>query len=144
MSARSALTQRDRKQTACSSTPIRADATKCIRMHHFSHVRRVRNIAQIAGRSVDYDPAMPLPFDPFPKVERGTPGAFATTWHPIQKLIAGRVKVQPLDPLPRFVAGADCAFTADKRSIHAVVLVWDRIERKVIEVASEFRAVDVP
>jgi deoxyribonuclease V len=87
---------------------------------------------------------MPLPFDPFPKIERGTPGAFAATWHPIQRQIAERATVAPLDPLPRFVAGADCAFTADKRSIHAVVLVWDRIERKVVDLASEFREVSVP
>ena len=85
-----------------------------------------------------------LPFDPFPHVARGTPGAYAATWNPLQREIASRVVVAPLKPVPRFIAGADCAFSADKRSIFAVALVWDRVERQVIELTSVTRDVDVP
>ena len=99
---------------------------------------------QARGYTGGYTRRMALAFDPFPKLVRGTPGVFAETWHPIQRQIAERVIVTPLLPLPRFVAGADCAFSSDKRSIFAVVVVWDRVERSVVDRATEFRAVDVP
>ena len=40
--------------------------------------------------------------------------------------------------------GADCAFSSDKQFIYAVALVWDRVERVVIDIASEVRQVNVP
>ncbi len=43
--------------------------------------------------------------------------------------------VTPLEPLPRFVAGADCAFSTDKKSIFAAAVVYDRETQSVIEVA---------
>ena len=42
--------------------------------------------------------------------------------------------VRPLDPLPRFVAGADVAFSEDKKLVLAVALVYDRVEQRVVEV----------
>ena len=52
--------------------------------------------------------------------------------------------VRPLDPLPRFVAGADAAFSADKKTIYAVALVYDREGRSVVEVAHAVREVTAP
>ena len=83
-------------------------------------------------------------FDPFPKLDRGTPGAYAATWSPVQREIAARVRVEPLAPLPRFVAGADCAFSADKKSIFAVACVWDRETDQLVDVATATRDVTTP
>ena len=43
--------------------------------------------------------------------------------------------VAPLELLPRFVAGADCAFSADKKTIFAAAVVYDRETQRVIEIA---------
>lgn len=85
-----------------------------------------------------------LPFDPFPHVPRGTPGAYAAAWNPIQRELASRVRMEPLPTLPRFFASADCAFTPDKRSIVAVALVWDRETKQIVEQTSLVRDLDVP
>lgn len=54
------------------------------------------------------------------------------------------VRVEPLDPLPRFVAGADGAFSADKKSIFVSAVVYDREERRIVEVASLKDRLSVP
>ena len=87
---------------------------------------------------------MPLDFDPFPTIDRGTPGEYSRVWAPLQREIAARVVVAPLDPLPRFVAGADCAFSKDGASIYAVALVWDRESRQLVEVTTATRGVTTP
>jgi deoxyribonuclease V len=87
---------------------------------------------------------MPLDFDPFPTIDRGTPGEYSRVWAPVQREIAARVIVAPIDPLPRFVAGADCAFSKDGTSIYAVALVWDREEKRLVEVQTATRAVTTP
>jgi len=66
------------------------------------------------------------------------------SWKQEQHDRAARMKVEPLSPLPRFVAGADCAFSSDKTTIFAVALVYDRQERRVIEITRERRPVTVP
>lgn len=85
-----------------------------------------------------------LDFDPFPTIDRGTPGEYSRVWAPVQREIAARVIVAPLSPLPRFVAGADCAFSKDGKSIHAVALVFDREERRVVEVVHATRELTAP
>ena len=55
-----------------------------------------------------------------------------------------RLVVAPLWPLPRFVAGADAAFSADKKSIYAVALVYDRETQRVVEVAHAVQDVAAP
>lgn len=85
-----------------------------------------------------------LDFDPFPAIDRGTPGEYSRVWAPVQREIASRVRLAPIDPLPRFVAGADCAFSKDGASIFAVALVWDRVERKLVEVTTATRTVTTP
>lgn len=118
-----------------------AHSPKCPKTPHFC-TEPLAQLAEPSASRPPYDPRMS--FDPFPAIQRGTPGQFAEVWNPVQREIARRVEVRPLEPLPRFVAGADCAFTSDKRSIYAVALVWDREERRLVELATEFREVDVP
>ena len=65
-------------------------------------------------------------------------------WKAAQAELRRRLEVRPLAPLPRFVAGADAAFSADKKTIYAVALVYDREERRVIEVAHAVREVTAP
>jgi deoxyribonuclease V len=43
--------------------------------------------------------------------------------------------VAPLHPLPRFVAGVDAAFSSDNQLVLAAAVVYDRMERKTVEVA---------
>ncbi len=69
---------------------------------------------------------------------------FIDQWKQEQLDLASRVRVQPLSPLPRFVAGADCAFSSDKVTIFAVAVVYDRQEQQVIEIARERQALTVP
>src|SRR4051812_49840905 len=52
--------------------------------------------------------------------------------------------VRPLEPLPRFVAGADAAYSADKTTVLAAAVVYDRQERRVVEIAHALRAGEDP
>jgi deoxyribonuclease V len=66
-------------------------------------------------------------------------------WKAQQLEMASRRVVAPLPaPLPRFVAGADAAIADAGKTVLAVVLVWDRQERAVVEVRHVRRPVDVP
>jgi deoxyribonuclease V len=65
-------------------------------------------------------------------------------WKETQRQLRERMEVRPLTPLPRYVAGADAAFSADKKSIFAVALVYDRKAQRVIEVSHVTRAVEAP
>src|SRR4051794_31748861 len=67
-------------------------------------------------------------------------------WKREQHALRERMIVAPLptDPLPRFVAGADAAFSNDKSTVLAAAVVYDRIERRIIEVAHATRPVEVP
>ncbi len=65
-------------------------------------------------------------------------------WKATQRDLAARMVVAPLDPLPRFVAGADCAFSPDKRTAFAAAVVYDRVERRVVEVAHAAEPVGAP
>ena len=65
-------------------------------------------------------------------------------WKARQNELRARLVVAPLAPLPRFVAGADGAFTSDKRFVLAAAVVYDRVARRVIEVAHACRPAEVP
>lgn len=67
------------------------------------------------------------------KSDPGWP-ALVEEWKATQTRLRGRMVVAALEPLPRFVAGADCAFSADKQTIFAAAVVYDRETRRVIEV----------
>ncbi|MGD0085859.1 MAG: endonuclease V [Verrucomicrobiota bacterium] len=70
--------------------------------------------------------------------------ALVAEWKAVQGRLRERMIIAPLDPLPRFVAGADCAFSADKQTIFAAAVVYDRETRRVIEVAHATRAGEFP
>ena len=65
-------------------------------------------------------------------------------WKAEQSEMRRRLVVRPLDPLPRFVAGADVAFSEDKKLVLAVALVYDRAEQRVVEVVHATRPVEYP
>ena len=52
--------------------------------------------------------------------------------------------IKSLSPLPRFVAGADCAFSLDKTTVFAAAVVYDRIEKRIIDVAHAAAPATVP
>lgn len=56
-------------------------------------------------------------------------------WKRQQLDMRRRILVQPLDPLPRYVAGVDGAFSDDKSTIFAAAVVYDREAKKLVEVA---------
>lgn len=65
-------------------------------------------------------------------------------WKQTQLDLRQRLIVAPLDPLPRFVAGADAAFTADKQHVLAAAVVYDRQLRRIIEVRHATGPAEVP
>jgi deoxyribonuclease V len=65
-------------------------------------------------------------------------------WKAIQGELRARLVVEPLRPLPRFVAGADMAFSADKTTAYAAALVYDRERRRVVDLAHAVRPVEAP
>jgi deoxyribonuclease V len=56
-------------------------------------------------------------------------------WKRQQESLRRRMIVVPLKRLPRLVAGADAAFSADKTRVFAAAVVYDRVEQRIIEVA---------
>ena len=65
-------------------------------------------------------------------------------WKRQQEELRRRVIVRPLPEMPRFVAGADAAFSTDKKRVFASAVIYDREERRIIEVAHASREVTVP
>ncbi len=65
-------------------------------------------------------------------------------WKATQAALRERLVVRPLRPLPRFVAGADAAFSADKSTVFAAAVVYDREAQRVVEVAHASGPVGAP
>src|SRR5256885_4749990 len=65
-------------------------------------------------------------------------------WKAEQTDLRRRLVVRPLYPLPRFVAGADVAFSADKKTVLAAALVYDREAERVVEVVHATQPVEYP
>ena len=65
-------------------------------------------------------------------------------WKTEQLRLRERMIVARLEPLPRFVAGADCAFSVDKQTIFAAAVVYDREMQRIIEVAHAARLAEFP
>src|SRR4051794_21183317 len=65
-------------------------------------------------------------------------------WKATQSAPRAKLIVSPLRPLPRFVAGADMAYSSDKATAYAVAVVYDRQEKRVVETATAVRPVDAP
>lgn len=79
--------------------------------------------------------------------DRRAPGKYAQImqeWKAKQAELRARMVVAPLRPLPRFVAGADAAFSKDKSTVYAAAVVYDREERRIVEVAHAVGAVGAP
>src|SRR5687768_1975040 len=57
------------------------------------------------------------------------------SWKARQLELRRKLVIERLDPLPRFVAGVDAAFSKDKRTVFAAAVVFDREERRTIEIA---------
>jgi deoxyribonuclease V len=79
--------------------------------------------------------------------ERRAPGKYAqimTEWKATQAQLRARMVVAPLRPMPRFVAGADAAFSADKSTVYAAAVVYDREEKRILEVAHAVGEVGAP
>jgi deoxyribonuclease V len=70
--------------------------------------------------------------------------ALVEEWKATQERLRRRMIVAPLEPLPRFVAGADCAFSTDKQTIFAAAVVYDRERQRTIEIAHATRAAEFP
>lgn len=70
--------------------------------------------------------------------------ALVAKWKATQARLRERMVTVPLEPLPRFVAGADCAFSADKRTIFAAAVVYDREAGKIIEITHATRPAEFP
>ena len=77
------------------------------------------------------------------KSDPGWP-ALVEKWKATQTRLRRQMIVAPLEPLPRFVAGADCAFSADKQTIFAAAVVYDREAGKIIEIAHAVQPVEFP
>ena len=65
-------------------------------------------------------------------------------WKQSQADMRQKMIVSPLRPLPRYVAGADVAFSRDKRTVLAAAVVYDRIEQRIVEVARAARPAEIP
>lgn len=65
-------------------------------------------------------------------------------WKAEQDALRQKMIVRPLRPLPRFVAGADVAFSGDKETAYAAAVVYDREERRIVEVAHAAAPVGAP
>jgi deoxyribonuclease V len=78
--------------------------------------------------------------------DKSDPGwaALVAAWKATQARLRERMIVAPLEPQPRFVAGADCAFSADKKTIFAAAVVYDREMQRVIEIAHAALPVEFP
>ena len=70
--------------------------------------------------------------------------ALVAGWKAEQSRLRERMVVAALEPLPRFVAGADCAFADDKQTIFAAAVVYDRETQRIIEVAHATRPAEFP
>jgi deoxyribonuclease V len=66
------------------------------------------------------------------------------SWKETQLALRQKMRIEPLSPLPRFVAGADAAFSEDKQKVLAAAVVYDRIEKRIVEVAHAIRPIEFP
>jgi deoxyribonuclease V len=65
-------------------------------------------------------------------------------WKATQVQLRRRLIVAPLRPLPRFVAGADAAFSTDKRTVFAAAVVYDRQNQKIVDLFHATREAEFP
>lgn len=71
-------------------------------------------------------------------------GDLIEQWKQTQNALREKLVVRPLEELPRFVAGADAAFSTDKKTVLAAAVVYDRLEQQIVEVRHATRPVEYP
>ena len=69
--------------------------------------------------------------------------ALVQKWKSIRTRLRQRLIGAPLEPLPRFVAGADCAFSAGQKTIFAAAVLYNRETQLVIQIAHATQPADV-
>lgn len=65
-------------------------------------------------------------------------------WKARQNELRAKMIIAPLHQIPRFVAGADVAFSEDKQTVFAAAVVYDRSEQRVVEIAHAHRPAEFP
>jgi deoxyribonuclease V len=65
-------------------------------------------------------------------------------WRRIQEELASRVRVEPLRPLPRFVAGVDVAISRDGGWMLSAAVIWDRETRAAVETVHAYAPLPHP
>jgi deoxyribonuclease V len=65
-------------------------------------------------------------------------------WKAEQIEMRRRLVVRPLNPLLRFVAGVDAAYSEDKKTALAAAVVYDREQQRIVEVVHSARPVEYP
>lgn len=76
--------------------------------------------------------------------DRVLPAGLIDEWKAVQTDLRRRTVVAPLVEVPRFVAGADAAFAYEVDKVVACAVVYDRLERRIVEVACAVRPLEVP
>ncbi len=65
-------------------------------------------------------------------------------WKRIQEEVRHRLVVCPLNPLPRFVGGVDCAISRADNRIRAAAVVYDRFQKHVVDQAHVVQPLRAP
>ena len=66
------------------------------------------------------------------------------SWKRQQLDLRKRLVIAPLSPLPRYVAGADAAFSDDKSTVFAAAVLYDRVDQRVLEIAHAVAPANYP
>lgn len=70
--------------------------------------------------------------------------AWVERWKNEQTELSKRSVSEPMEEIPRFIAGVDAAFSPDPTKVLAAALVWDRQKGRVVEVKHAVRDAGVP
>lgn len=65
-------------------------------------------------------------------------------WKGEQARLREKMRIEPLTELPRFIAGADCAYSKIHDRAYAVAVVYDRVEQKIVEQSEACLACQIP
>lgn len=66
------------------------------------------------------------------------------SWKQQQSSLREKMRIEPLAELPRFIAGADCAFSKIHQRVYASAVVYDRVEQKIVAQSQACLACKIP